>query len=336
MQFELTGSPWRLHSHGMNFTPPALACIVLGLLVSGCATVSSEKSSNTKSGVQITELPDKLRVEINGQLFTEYNFKDVPRPFFYPVMGPGEAAMTRNWPIKDVPNEEHDHTHHRGLWLAHSSVNGVDCWTENMDGRIVHTGFDQIKSGKVGVIKSRNNWVSTNGTVLCTDERIVRIYDRPGNERLFDFEVTIHASHGDVTFGDNKDGLMAIRLAETMRLTPNKFNQGKPTGHIVNSEGVRDGETWGKHANWVDYSGPVNDKIVGVAIFDSPKNPRHPTTWHVRDYGLFAANPFGKHFFENLPDTHAGDLLIPSGKSVTFRYRFYIHEGDEKQAKVAE
>ena len=321
----------------MNLTPLVLANILFGTIISSAAADSPSASSNEKPGVQITESAGKLRVEINGQLFTEYNFADVPRPFFYPVYGPGDAAMTRNWPLKDVPGEEHDHTHHRGLWLAHSSVNGVDCWTENSNGRILHAGFDEIKSGQdMGIIKSRDNWVSTNGTVLCTDDRTLRVYNRPENERLFDFEVTIHASHGNVTFGDNKDGMLAIRLAETMRLTPNKFNQGKPTGHIVNSEGVRDADTWGKRADWVDYSGPVNDKIVGIAIFDHPKNPRHPTSWHVRDYGLFAANPFGKHDFEKLKDEHAGDLLILSGKSITFRYRIYLHEGDEKQAKVAE
>ena len=152
------------------------------------------------------------------------------------------------------------------------------------------------------------------------------------NARLFDFEVTIHASAGNVTFNDTKEGTMAMRLAETMRLRP-RAKSGK--GHIVNSNGVRDGETWGKRADWCDYYGPVNGKIVGVAIFDNPQNPRHPTTWHVRDYGLFAVNPFGLHDFEKKP-VGAGDMTIPAGESVTFRYRFYIHEGDEQQAKVAE
>ena len=63
------------------------------------------------------------------------------------------------------------------------------------------------------------------------------------------------------------------------------------------------------------------------------KNPRHPTWWHVRDYGLFAANPFGQHDFEKLPDKTAGNLMVPAGKSVTFRYRFYLHEGDEQQGE---
>ena len=97
---------------------------------------------------------------------------------------------------------------------------------------------------------------------------------------------------------------------------------------------MRDGATWGKRADWVDYSGPVQGKIVGVAIFDHPQNPRHPTRWHVRDYGLFAANPFGVHDFEQKP-AGAGDFKISAGQSVTFRYRFYLHEGDEKQADVA-
>jgi len=129
---------------------------------------------------------------------------------------------------------------------------------------------------------------------------------------------------------------MAIRLNETMRLKPNEANVGKPTGHIVNSTGLRDGAAWGKRAAWCDYYGPVEGKTVGVAIFDHPQNPQHPTWWHVRDYGLFAANPFGRHDFERLPDKEAGNLVIPAGKSVTFRYRFYLHEGNEQQAKVAE
>jgi hypothetical protein len=121
-----------------------------------------------------------------------------------------------------------------------------------------------------------------------------------------------------------------------MRLKPNKENAGKPTGHIVNSEGIRDDATWGKRAKWCDYYGPVEGKTVGIAIFDNPANPRYPTWWHVRDYGLFAANPFGQHDFENLKDKKtAGNLVVPAGQSVTFRYRVYMHEGDDQQAGVA-
>jgi hypothetical protein len=258
----------------------------------------------------------------------------VPRPYCYPLIGPGGVAMTRNYPMKDLPGEAHDHPHHRSLWFAHGSMNGYDFWSEQKAfGKTVHVDFPQVTSGKkAGVIRERNKWVAADGKVVCTDERTLRFYNPASpSERLIDFEITLHASNGDLTFGDTKEGTMAVRLAETMKL---KGPVGK--GHSVNSAGVRDGEAWGKRAAWCDYYGPVEGKLVGIAIFDHPKNPHHPTWWHVRDYGLFAANPFGQHDFDKLPDKNAGDLTVPAGKSVTFRYRIYLHEGDDQQAKVAE
>lgn len=292
-------------------------------------------------GVQITELADRLRVEINGKLFTEYFFKDVPRPYCYPLIGPDGLPMTRNWPMKNTPAEAHDHPHHRSFWFAHGLVNGEDFWSEEKQfGREVHQTFTKLQSGpEVGVIQSRDAWTDAKGVVVCTDDRTLRIYARPDTERLFDFEITLRAGAQAVVLGDTKEGSMAMRLAESMRLTqpplPGEKKMRPGQGHIVNSEGVRDGDTWGKRAAWCDYYGPVEGKTVGVAIFDHPSNPRHPTWWHVRDYGLFAANPFGRHDFEKLADKHAGDLTVPAGQSVTFRYRFYLHEGDEKQANVA-
>jgi hypothetical protein len=231
----------------------------------------------------------------------------------------------------NAPNEEHDHPHHRSLWYAHGSINGNDFWSEEKGaGKTVHEKFLAVKSGKKkGTIQSRNKLVANDGTVVATDERTWTFYSRP-DARMFDFDITMHASNGDLKFGDTKEGTMAMRLNEVMRL---KGKTGH--GHIINSEGVKDDETWGKRADWCDYYAPVDGKVVGVAIFDHPSNPRHPTWWHVRDYGLFAANPFGLHDFEKKPKG-AGELVVPAGQSITFHYRFYCHRGDEKQAKVAD
>jgi len=291
-------------------------------------------------GVQISQQDGTLRVEIGGQPFTVYHFTDVPRPYFYPVLGPDESPMTRKWPLEESTDEEHDHPHHRGLWYAHSSVNGLDFWTETKNScKIVHDGFLKIQSGKdYGVIKSKDKWIDHAGAVVCTDIRTMRIYNLPGDERMFDFDITLQAPPDKpVLFGDEKDGTIATRVAETMRL---KHKEGPGQGHIVMSTGVRDDETWGKRADWCYYYGPVSggtngQETLGVAIFDHPGNPRHPTNWHVRDYGLFAANPFGLSFFEKKPKG-AGDMNIAAGQSVTFRYRFYYHRGDEKEAQVAE
>ena len=81
-------------------------------------------------------------------------------------------------------------------------------------------------------------------------------------------------------------------------------------------------------------NGKIDGKTVGVAIFDHPKNPRHSTWWHARDYGLVAANPFGVSYFEG-KKRGTGDMLMKPGSKVTFRYRFVFHEGDAKTANIA-
>ena len=282
------------------------------------------------SGVKITEGQKTLRVDINGKLFTEYCFNDVPRPYFYPVIGPTGEPINRHWPMKEGKDEAQDHVHHRSLWYTHGEINGQDFWGEGSgSGKVVHEKFLKVASGrKRGVIQSQNKYVARDGKIICTDTRTHRFYNTKDGQTM-DFEITFHASEGKVVLGDTKEGSMAIRLAPTMRL---KGKVGK--GHILNSEGQKDGQTWGKRAAWCDYYGPVKDEIVGVAIFDHPKNPKHPTWWHVRDYGLFTANPFGVHNFER-KEKGVGDITIPAGKSLTFKYRFYFHKGDTSQADVA-
>ncbi len=289
-------------------------------------------------GVKLTEKDDRVTVEIDGNLFTEYRFREPQRPFFYPVIGPTGQPVMRHWPVEDSdPNDDRDHVHQKSLWFTHGAVNGIDFWSDGK-GKIVHDKFIEVSSGpKVGVIASQNKWVAPDGKVVCTDVRTHRFYNTPGGQ-IMDFEVTIHASNGEVKLGDTKEGSMAIRLTPSMQLTPTKAMKSRgeaAKGHIINSEGQTDGGAWGKRAKWCDYYGPVKDEIVGVAIFDHPSNPRHPTWWHVRDYGLFAVNPFGIHDFEKKP-AGTGDLVIPAGESVTFKYRFYFHRGDDKQGKVAD
>jgi hypothetical protein len=290
-------------------------------------------------GVILQELPGQeglLRIEIDGELFAEYVYRGASRPCLYPVLGPGGVPVTRRWPLQEGVGEDKDHPHHRSLWFSHGDVNGIDFWSESARaGKTVHAEFLEISSGrKSGTLRTRNELVAPDGTRVGTVLHTFHFYPHPV-ARLFDFNVTLVASDGDLKLGDTKEGTMAVRLAETMRLKPNKFNQGKPTGHIVNSQGIRDDATWGKRAAWVDYYGPVEGQILGVAIFDHPQNPRHPTWWHVRDYGLFAANPFGIHDFEKKP-AGTGNMVVPSGNQLTFRYRFLIHRGNEIEGQVAQ
>lgn len=290
---------------------------------------------------KVTRTDDRVRIELGGQLFTEYLFKGGPRPYFYPVLAADGTRLNRDFPMKaDTPGEELDHPHHRSLWFTHGAVNGVDFWTERKDtGTIINDTVKATAAGSVATVVSTNRWVGPNGVVHCTDETTVRLSAVPGGRQI-DYEVTLKApADKAVVLGDTKEGSMAFRVAQWLTPT-HMFNKQKVEGKgvIVNAEGVRDAATWSKKSVWVDYHAPKDGKIYGIAMFDHPKNPRHPTWWHVRDYGLFAANPFGQHDFEpaHKANPKAGDLTIPAGGSVTFRWRLYFHEGDEKTAKIAE
>ena len=285
----------------------------------------------TQAGVSVKDAGGSVRVEIDGSLFTEYHYQNVARPFLYPVIGPGGAPMTRDWPMVKTTNEPTDHVHHKGLWFAHGDINGIDFWSEQKAfGKTAHQKFLELTSGKdEGVIRSLNTWIGPTGTVVCTDERTIRFH-ADKEVRMIDYEITLIASHGKLKLGDTKEGSMAIRLPATMSVSGTNGH-----GHIITSEGMRDEAAWGKRAKWVDYTGPVAGKPVGVALFDQPQNPRHPTWWHVRTYGLFAANALGEHYFEKKP-AGAGDLKLAAGERVTFRYRFVFHAGDDKAAGIQE
>jgi len=65
---------------------------------------------------------------------------------------------------------------------------------------------------------------------------------------------------------------------------------------------------------------------VGVTVFDHPRNPKHPTWWRARPYGLNAANPFGERNFTG-DKTRDGVITIPTGGQLSFRYCVLIHPG---------
>lgn len=285
----------------------------------------------TAAEFTIEKQDDGLTVKLDGQLVTRYVTKSGAKPILFPLVSPTGKELTRGWPMRDALEfEAKDHPHHRSLWLTHGNVNGVDFWSESgKNGTIVHREFVKAEGGDTATIVSQNDWLAPDGKKVCEDERTIRI-GGDNNARWIDFDTTIKASEGPLTFGETKEGAFGVRVWETMKLT------AKKGGHIVNSEGLKDKETWSKPAAWVDYHGPVDGETLGIAILNHPQSFRFPTTWHVRDYGLFAANPFGGKDFSADAAKKYGEHKLEPGESITLRYRVILHKGDEKEGKIAE
>lgn len=236
--------------------------------------------------------------------------------------------MTRDFPFKKgTPGEASDHPHHASLWFTHGQVNGISFWHVGKNtGVIKHQKILKLEGN---TLSTANKWLSAKGEEQCSDVTTIS-FTAEGENRAIDFDITIHASAGDVIFGDTKEGSMGIRTNPALRLRGSVAK-----GNAINSEGISGKSVWGKRAEWVDYWGKIGKQTVGVAIFDHPSNPRHPTWWHARDYGLVAANPFGVHDFERKPKG-TGDLKLKSGDKLNFKYRFLFHIGDVKTAQIGD
>jgi hypothetical protein len=225
------------------------------------------------------------------------------------------------------------------MYFGHGSINGYDFWSEEVFakyygpshpsnfGRMVFRKIEEMQGGpSSGTIRAAFDLQGPDRKTFA-EEIQEYTFSGNGNSRVIDCVITFHASHGPLKFGDTKEGTFALRLAPQL---------DAPAGTMVNSEGgVGEPQIWGKRANWVDVDGVIDGHSLGVAVFDSPKSFRHPTYWHARGYGLLAANPFGLSFFFNDPHQD-GSYTIPAGKSIQFRYRVFIHDGNYQQAHVAD
>jgi len=293
--------------------------------------VADEKTPEEVVCAQETD--DQLSLKVTGTEVGRYQYGSKwARPFLYPLLAPKGLRPTRGFPVVEgIADEDHDHPHHKSVWVAHGDVNGTDNWSEHTGhGATRHLGFNKIISGSVfGGFSSSNEWLTGDEKKILSESREVLLYNTSNDERLLDFAITFHATEGDVKFGDTKEGgLLSVRVRGSMN--------GKREGLITNANGaLTESETWGHRAAWCDYSGPADGLLCGIAVFDNEANPLFPTYWHVRDYGLMTANPFALSAYKN-DKTLDGSWTLPAGKTATFRYRILIHLGNCSEGRVAE
>jgi hypothetical protein len=299
--------------------------------------------------ITIEPSPAGAVVKADGQPFTEYVTLSENKPILWPIYGPTGTRMTREFPMTTVDGETHDHPHHRSLWFSHMEVNGYNFWAEKASfsdakksadelaklGMQKHRAFTKLEGGKdKGVIVSVTDWIAPTGEKVLEDERRLT-FSTSADARIIDYDIDLRATEGDVTFGDNKDGVFGLRVPTSMDVDAPKGAPAKATpGHIITSEGLSDAAAWGKPASWVDFNGKVGADDLGIAILNHPSSFRYPTTWHVRTYGLFCANCFGLQDFDKT--AASGEHKLAKGDTLKFRYRVIFHKGDEKAAKISE
>jgi hypothetical protein len=309
----------------------ALIVSLLALPLSPPLAAAAPAPAGAKVEVQPIETAQRVNVRVDGQPFTTYRWDPrLAKPVLFPILTSTGKTITRGWPLDERPDEAKDHPHHFGLWFNYGDVDGVDFWGNSTGvrnappsgkhGSVVHKKIEATKSGSgQGELTTVSDWVMPDGRVALVENTRFVFGGGPGR-RAIDRIATLTAGAAPVKLSDNKEGMLALRLARSLE-HPSRKNQSG-TGEYVSSEGKRGDDVWGTRARWLMLTGKLDGQPVTIAILDHPKNPGHPTYWHARGYGLFAANPLGQKSLSKGAQTL--DFSLPAGKSARFAYRVLI------------
>lgn len=328
--------------------------IVLIFLIFASCTENKDETMNNAIKLVNNEAEQKVDVLIDGEIFTSYMYSDkisvLKKTTLFPIVAANGVAITRGFPLDSRPGERVDHPHHIGAWFNYGDVNGLDYWNnsdaiseerKNEMGTIRHDQIIELIEGhaKAELLVSAN-WLKPDGEILLKEKTNFSFYSGI-DQRIIDRKVTLTALDEPVQFKDNKEGMIAIRVARQLEHPSDKpvtlsdasgkktdvpvLDNTGVTGHYLNSDGIEGMDVWAKRAKWVSLDGTIDNKDVTVVIFDSPENVGFPTYWHARGYGLFAANPLGQNIFSEGKETL--NFSLKTGESVTFEYRILVING---------
>lgn len=274
------------------------------------ALAASHGAAVAETGPAVTFQPNpgRLQIHVNGEPFADYVYEDanVLRPFFCDVIAPSGVQVTRNHPpdpVADNGNDDHA-DFHPGVWLAFGDLGGADFWRNKA--RVRHVRFvSEPQEGAAGTFAVLNAYetLDTPPKLICEETCVYAIF-ASDSERWLLTESTFRAAAPDISFGDQEEMGLGVRLATQLTVRHG-------SGTILNSRGGVDEEgTWGQAADWCSYSGMVDGERTGAVLMASPGNFR--ASWfHNRDYGLMVANPFAKKAMTGPDDPAVGADATP-------------------------
>jgi len=320
------------------------------LFVLSAVILETAACGNAQKGIEI--IPDdaqrKIDVLYNGKLFTSYCYPtDLEKTVLYPIYTANGTVITRGFPLDPRPNERADHPHHVGSWLNFGDVNGLDFWNntnlvpadrKQNFGSIRHRNVITAQSGpSFGVLEVEADWVDYTEKVLLKEETKF-VFRGEGDWRIIERTTKLTAQKDTVTFTDNKEGMIAIRMDRAFEEPSNSRaefvdSHGTVTRVEPNNEGVngkyRNSEggemekgVWSKPAKWVSLSAEKDGEKISVAIIDHNNNPGHPAHSHARGYGLFSTNNLGSKALD--PNEPLFVLQLKPGESTAFKHMIVV------------
>lgn len=300
--------------------------------------------------VEFSKTTGAIKVLVDGEHFTSYIHAIDPakpfaaddvlltKPVLYPLRTPSGITVTRSWPFEKVAGEKQDHPHHIGLYFTYDLTNGNNFWNNSRNPlpAIKHVADIRIDTEGNQTLGAVMNWIGKNGNHLLTEKRLMSFI--PGTDQhIIDVDIELKAVADKVEFGDTKEGMFAIRLAQW--LTENADSRWQlGTGSYLNCHGdEKEKGVWGKRAEWVRIQGNKDGRIAGIAILNHPTSTNYPTYWHARGYGAFSANPLGQYAFQRthrVENPKPFNLTLDKGETAPFKFRVIIYDGPRTKQQL--
>ncbi|MBI5769075.1 MAG: PmoA family protein [Verrucomicrobia bacterium] len=243
------------------------------------------------------------------------------KPHFHPLQTADGRCLTQVAPP--------DHRWHHGLWHSWKFIDRVNYWEEDRPGgrpegvtriaerRVLHTG----DTGARVRLRLEYHPADRDDAVVMDD--------------TIDLAIELPREDGSYRIGWEQTA-RARRPVVLDRTPPPGHPDGKDWGGYTGlsfrgdrfltevalrtSAGRRDAEAQRQPAKWAALTGTVDGRAAGLAMFDHPANPRHPTPWYQvlrRSRGGAPPSPF---WYLNAALLQNEPLPLAPGQPLTLRY----------------
>jgi hypothetical protein len=223
--------------------------------------------------------------------------------------------------LRDSPA---DHKHHHGLMFA-VGVDGVDFWAEGAGAGTqkppaiegAETGV-QIGAAQ-GAIVQQLEWINPRGPKTLLSERRtinVALLEKPVPVTLVTWNTRLRPGPGvgSVTLDGHHYYGLGMRFVTSMDTGGRFFNAAGQAGEVVR------GTERLVAAKWAAYTAKADGKPVTVAIFDHPKNPRHPNK-------IFTMGPSFAYLSATL-NLWKEPMPLRAGQELDLRYGVALWDGE--------
>ncbi len=302
-------------------------------LVALLVALTGFRAVQAQQPLQVTVDANNVWIRAGQAPILQYRYGDVPfKPYVKELYTPSGLNV-----LLDAPP---DHLHHHGLMLA-CAVDNVDFWGEApsqpgghfepLPGRQHHMEFSGV--GVVGPEGHRLSWFAESVFWGSGPDRKPLLFEHRAvtARRIGTPMATVVTWASMLTPANGRESVVlsgAHYHGLGMRFIRSMDNDGEFRNPDNDPGVVFRGEERLSRSRWCAYTAKADGKLVTVAMFDHPENPRHPATWFTM------AKPFA--YMSATLRLHEEPLKVVANRRMALRYAVALWDGRPETSQIEE